>query len=72
MTLAFIVLIAINTLKANPNRLAFFAHYRVFARILSPTLPTQRRSKSARHARHPYINQWVTRGRINRFFCGIG
>ncbi len=22
-----------NTLKANPNRLAFFAYYRVFARV---------------------------------------
>ena len=41
-------------------------------RILSPTRPTRSRSKSERRACHPYINQRVTRGRINRFFCGIG
>jgi hypothetical protein len=68
-----------NTLKANPNRLAFFVCYRVFTRvladygesdfwrqpagltlrlrILSPTLPTQCRPKSGRHACHTYINQ---------------
>jgi ParB/RepB/Spo0J family partition protein len=35
LTLAFIFLLATNTLKANPSRLAFFACYRVFARVNS-------------------------------------
>jgi len=48
------------------------AGFTLLLHILSPSIPTRCRSKSGRHAHHPYINQRVTRGRINRFFCGNG
>jgi hypothetical protein len=48
------------------------AGFTLHLHILSPTHPTQHRPKSGRLTRHPYINQQVTRGRINRFFYGIG